>query len=97
MFKNMRNSFAIRWETSTFALSKFLNIKIMEMILSDILGYILYGAIYIFFAFAALYIPFYAFPFFFSKKPYWTRERRKFYLKEGRKAQEYERRKKYGR
>ena len=97
MFKNMRNGFAIRWETSTFALSKFLNIKIMEMILSDILGYILYGAIYIFFAFAALYIPFYAFPFFFSKKPYWTRERRKFYLKEGRKAQEYERKRKYGR
>lgn len=97
MFKNMRNSFAIRWETSTFALSKFLNIKIMEMILSDILGYILYGAIYIFFAFAALYIPFYAFPFFFSKKPYWTRERRKFFLKEGRKAQEYERKRKYGR
>ena len=68
----------------------------MTMILSDILGYILYGALYIFFAFAALYIPFYAFPFFFSKKPYWTRERRKFFLKEGRKAQEYERKRKYG-
>ena len=97
MFNNMRKGFAIRWETSNFVLSTFLNIKIMEMILSDILGYILYGALYTFYAFAALYIPFYAFPFFFSKKPYWTRERRKFFLKEGRKAQEYERKRKYGR
>lgn len=67
------------------------------MILSDILGYILYGAIAILFALNALYIPFYIIPFFFSKNPYWTRERRKYYLKEGRKAQEYARRKKYGR